>query len=125
MLVQHLKNGVRDVLDHLNEALAAPRKVSQVSREDAYAIERAIAALDVKLGLEPNATVRPLDHSGFLVEDSVRKLIKMMGTLARTVVAAQYGVWDPSLGSPLDLHPLRRHMSGWPTSALIRRPDTR
>jgi hypothetical protein len=37
------------------------------------------------------------------MEDSVHKLIKAMGTLVRMVAAAQHGVWEPNLGSPLDL----------------------
>ena len=34
----------------------------------------------------------------------MRKLMKAMVTLARMVVASKHGAWDPSLGSPLDLH---------------------
>ncbi len=50
---------MQDVLNHLNEALAALRQMSDVSRQDANAIQRTIGALDVTLRLKAS-TETPL-----------------------------------------------------------------
>ena len=52
MLVWHPEKCMQDVLDHLNSALAALRQVSEVSREDANAIQKTIAAFDVTIRLK-------------------------------------------------------------------------
>ena len=53
---------MRDVLNHLNDALAVLRKVPEVSREDAYTIQEAIAALDVTLRLKTRNPSPVDDH---------------------------------------------------------------
>jgi hypothetical protein len=52
MLVKHPENHMQDVLDHLNDALVALRTASEVSREDATAVQKMIAALDVTVRLK-------------------------------------------------------------------------
>jgi hypothetical protein len=56
---------MQDVLNLLNDALAALRKVSEVSREDANAIQKTIAALDVTLRLK-TSTEEPLNDMNWL-----------------------------------------------------------
>ena len=52
MMVCTRESCMQDVLEHLNDALAALRQVSEVSREDANAIQKTIAALDVTVRLK-------------------------------------------------------------------------
>ena len=49
------------MLDHLNEALAALRKASGLSREDVHAIQMVIAALDVTLRVKATDDRMPRD----------------------------------------------------------------
>ena len=49
---------MQDVMNHLNEALAALRTVREVSREEGDVIRKAIAALDVTLRIKaPDLTL--------------------------------------------------------------------
>ena len=43
---------MHDVLDYLNDALTALRNVPEMSRQDANAVQKMIAALDVTLRLK-------------------------------------------------------------------------